>query len=84
MAAYAVELRNITKQFPLVLANDDVTFLVKKGEIHALVGENGAGKSTLVNILYGLLRPDSGTVTVKGEEVLFADPGSLCAGREGR
>jgi simple sugar transport system ATP-binding protein len=75
VAAYAVELRNITKQFPLVLANDDVTFLVKKGEIHALVGENGAGKSTLVNILYGMLRPDRGTLTVNGKEVHFADPG---------
>ena len=72
---YAVEMRDITKLFPLVLANDKVTLLVKKGEIHALVGENGAGKSTLVNILYGLLRPDSGTISVNGDEVLFSGPG---------
>jgi simple sugar transport system ATP-binding protein len=75
MAEFAVEMRNITKQFPLVLANDDVTFLVQKGEIHALVGENGAGKSTLMNILYGLLRPDSGTILFNGEEVSLSGPG---------
>lgn len=61
MADYAVDMRRITKKFPLVLANDDVNFKVRQGEIHALVGENGAGKSTLVNILYGMLRPDRGT-----------------------
>ena len=71
---YAVEMRNITKLFPLVLANDKVTFLVKKGEIHALVGENGAGKSTLVNILYGLFRPDTGSIRVNGEDVQFTGP----------
>jgi len=75
VATLAVELRNINKYFPLVVANDDVTFLVQKGEIHALVGENGAGKSTLVNILYGLLRPDSGTIAVNGQPAEFADPG---------
>ena len=64
MAENAVEMHNISKQFPLVLANDDVTFSVQKGEIHALVGENGAGKSTLMNILYGLLHSDSGTIAV--------------------
>jgi len=72
---YAVEMRNITKHFPLVIANDDVDFLVQKGEIHALVGENGAGKSTLMNILYGLLHPDSGTVAVKENPVQFSGPG---------
>ena len=55
MADFAVDMRHITKKFPLVLANDDVNFTVQQGAIHALVGENGAGKSTLVNILYGLL-----------------------------
>jgi ABC-type uncharacterized transport system ATPase subunit len=75
VAEFAVEMRNITKQFPLVLANDNVTFTVQKGEIHALVGENGAGKSTLMNILYGLLRPDSGTIALNGKEVDFSGPG---------
>lgn len=79
MAEFAVEMRNIIKQFPLVLANDDVTFLVKKGEVHALVGENGAGKSTLMNILYGLLRPDKGTIAVSGKPVHFAGPGDAIA-----
>ena len=75
MTEYAVEMRHITKKFPLVLANDHVDFRVKQGEIHALVGENGAGKSTLVNILYGLLRPDLGTVHINGQAVRFSDPG---------
>ena len=75
MAEYAVDMRHITKKFPLVLANDDVNFSVKQGEIHALVGENGAGKSTLVNILYGLLRPDRGTIRINGQDVQMTDPG---------
>ena len=74
MAEYAVEIHNLTKTFPLVIANDDVTFVVEKGEIHALVGENGAGKSTLMNILYGLLRPDSGSVAVNTKTVHFSGP----------
>lgn len=69
--ALAVEMVNITKTFPGVKANDGVTFTVREGEIHALVGENGAGKSTLMNILYGLIQPDSGTIRVKGREVQF-------------
>jgi general nucleoside transport system ATP-binding protein len=72
---YAVDMRHITKKFPLVLANDDVNFTVQQGEIHALVGENGAGKSTLVNILYGLLRPDKGTILISGQGVHLSDPG---------
>jgi ABC-type uncharacterized transport system ATPase subunit len=76
---YAVEIRNVTKAFPLVVANDDVTFLVEKGEIHALVGENGAGKSTLMNILYGLLKPDSGSIAINGEKVSFEGPGDAIA-----
>lgn len=75
MAEYAVDMRHITKKFPLVLANDDVNFTVQQGEIHALVGENGAGKSTLVNILYGLLRPDRGTLLINGQDVQLSDPG---------
>lgn len=79
MAEFAVEMRNITKQFPLVLANDDVTFTVRTGEIHALVGENGAGKSTLMNLLYGLLRPDSGSISIRGEARQFSGPGDAIA-----
>ena len=75
MADYAVDMRHITKKFPLVLANDDVNFTVQLGEIHALVGENGAGKSTLVNILYGLFRPDRGTILINGQDVQLSDPG---------
>jgi simple sugar transport system ATP-binding protein len=76
---YAVEMHHISKQFPLVLANDDVTFTVQQGEIHALVGENGAGKSTLMNILYGLLRSDSGTMSENGKTVQFSGPGDAIA-----
>ena len=62
-----LELRHITKQFPGVLANDDVNLRVAEGEILALLGENGAGKSTLMNILYGLYTPTSGEILVDGE-----------------
>jgi ABC-type uncharacterized transport system ATPase subunit len=74
VAEYAIEIHHATKAFPLVTANDDVTFLVEKGEIHALVGENGAGKSTLMNVLYGLLRPDSGSIRVNEKIVNFTGP----------
>jgi len=70
-----VDMRHITKKFPLVLANDDVNFNVPRGQIHALVGENGAGKSTLVNILYGLLQPDGGTLFINGQDVQLSGPG---------
>ena len=79
MVDYAVEMHHINKQFPLVIANDDVNFSVQKGEIHALVGENGAGKSTLMNILYGLFHADSGTITVKGKNVHFFGPADAIA-----
>ncbi|MGD9138370.1 MAG: ATP-binding cassette domain-containing protein, partial [Desulfobacterales bacterium] len=75
MSENAVDMRHITKKFPLVLAVDDVSFSVRQGEIHALVGENGAGKSTLVNILYGLLRPDRGAIRINGRETVLSDPG---------
>jgi ABC-type uncharacterized transport system ATPase subunit len=65
-SSLAVQMRQITKAFPGVLANDHVDFEVRKGEIHALVGENGAGKSTLMNILYGLIAADSGEILVDG------------------
>ncbi len=70
----AVELRDITKTWPGVRANDHVNFTVSKGEIHALVGENGAGKSTLMNILYGLIRPDSGEIKVNGQVARIQGP----------
>jgi simple sugar transport system ATP-binding protein len=70
----AVQMRQIVKQFPGVLANDQVDFEVRQGEIHALVGENGAGKSTLMNILYGLIKPDSGEIRIDGRPVILQGP----------
>jgi general nucleoside transport system ATP-binding protein len=72
--APAVELRGITKRFPGVVANRDVTFSVARGTVHAIVGENGAGKSTLMKILYGVLRADEGTVSIDGAEVSLRSP----------
>ena len=71
---YAIEMLHITKEFPGIKANDDVTIQLKKGEIHALLGENGAGKSTLMSILFGLYQPDSGTIKKDGKEVKITDP----------
>ncbi|QVK19427.1 ABC transporter ATP-binding protein [Mycoplasmatota bacterium] len=71
---YVIEMLNITKQFPGILANDNVTLKLKKGEIHALLGENGAGKSTLMSILFGLYQPDNGVIKVRGKEVRITDP----------
>lgn len=67
----AVKMTGITMRFPNVVANDNITFEVSEGEIHALVGENGAGKSTLMNILYGLYVPTEGSIEVKGREARF-------------
>lgn len=75
----AVELTGITKRFPGVVANHDIHLSVRKGTVHALVGENGAGKSTLMKILYGMQKPDEGTIAVDGEQVAFASPADAIA-----
>jgi simple sugar transport system ATP-binding protein len=69
-----LEMRNIVKRFPGVLANDHVNFDVAAGEVHALLGENGAGKSTLMRQLYGLYKPDEGQIVINGEPVIFHSP----------
>lgn len=71
---YVFEMKNITKTFPGIVANDNVTLQVKKGEIHALLGENGAGKSTLMSVLFGLYEPDEGNIIVRGENVKISSP----------
>lgn len=71
---YVIEMLNIRKQFGNFVANDNITLQVKKGEIHALLGENGAGKSTLMNVLFGLYQPDGGEIRIKGKPVKITDP----------
>ncbi|MFF5446099.1 ABC transporter ATP-binding protein [Streptomyces sp. NPDC012888] len=75
----AVELHGITKRFPGVVANKDIAITVRKGTVHALIGENGAGKSTLMKILYGMQKPDEGTIAIDGEQVSFNSPGEAIA-----
>ncbi|MFG2128050.1 ABC transporter ATP-binding protein [Streptomyces sp. NPDC048751] len=75
----AVELAGITKRFPGVVANHDIHLTVRKGTVHALVGENGAGKSTLMKILYGMQKPDEGTIAVAGNQVSFSSPADAIA-----
>jgi simple sugar transport system ATP-binding protein len=72
--AMAVELRGITKTFPGVVANSDVNLAVRRGTVHAIVGENGAGKSTLMKTLYGMHKPDAGEILVDGEQVVMHSP----------
>ena len=69
-----IRMEHITKRFPGVTANADVSIGFAKGEIHALLGENGAGKSTLMNMLYGLLKPDEGQITMDGKPVRIGGP----------
>lgn len=71
---YVVEMINIYKEFPGIVANDNITLNLRKGEIHALLGENGAGKSTLMSILFGMYQPDSGIIRVFGKEVSISNP----------
>ncbi len=71
---YAIEMQNITKTFPGIIANDNVTLQLRKGEIHALLGENGAGKSTLMSVLFGLYQPDSGVIKKDGKTVDIKNP----------
>ncbi len=78
-AQYAIEMTDITKSFPGVVANDKVTLQVLENEVHAILGENGAGKSTLMSILFGLYQADSGTVRIHGKEVKINDPNHATA-----
>jgi general nucleoside transport system ATP-binding protein len=71
---YVIEMLGIRKEFPGIVANDNITLQVKKGEIHALLGENGAGKSTLMNVLFGLYQPEKGEIRVKGKPVNITNP----------
>lgn len=71
---YEIEMIGICKSFPGIKANDNITIKVAKGEIHALLGENGAGKSTLMNILFGLVKPDSGRIRIRGKDVVIRSP----------
>src|SRR5437588_8158955 len=72
--ALAVEMQQLDKAFPGVVANHQVDFSARWGEVHALLGENGAGKTTLMSILAGLYRPDAGTIRIDGETVVFHSP----------
>lgn len=72
--AYAIEMLNITKKFPGIIANDNISLQLKKGEIHALLGENGAGKSTLMSVLFGLYQPEEGIIKKDGKEVKIQNP----------
>ena len=74
MENYIIEMLNIRKEFPGIVANDDITLQLKKGEIHALLGENGAGKSTLMSVLFGLYQPEKGEIRKNGVKVEINNP----------
>ena len=76
---YVIEMLHITKEFPGIKANDDITLQLRKGEIHALLGENGAGKSTLMSVLFGLYQPESGVIKKDGKEVQINNPNDATA-----
>ena len=76
---YVIEMLNITKEFPGIKANDDVTLQLRRGEIHALLGENGAGKSTLMSVLFGLYQPESGIIKKDGQVVQINNPNDATA-----
>ena len=83
MTTPLLEMHNITKRFPGVLANDNVSFDVLPGEVHTLLGENGAGKSTLMKILFGLYLPDEGEILLRGETAAISSPTSAIEQRVG-
>ena len=77
--SYVIEMLNIRKEFPGIVANDDITLQLKRGEIHALLGENGAGKSTLMSVLFGLYQPEQGVIKKNGEVVTIQNPNDATA-----
>ncbi len=79
MSEYIIEMNHIRKEFPGIVANDDITLQLKKGEIHALLGENGAGKSTLMSVLFGLYQPEAGEIRKNGQVVKIDDPNDATA-----
>ena len=76
---YVIEMLHITKEFPGIKANDDITLQLRRGEIHALLGENGAGKSTLMSVLFGLYQPEQGVIKKDGVEVSIRNPNDATA-----
>ena len=74
-----IEMLHITKEFPGIIANDDITLQLRKGEIHALLGENGAGKSTLMSVLFGLYQPEAGEIRKNGQVVKINNPNDATA-----
>ena len=79
MSEYIIEMLNIRKEFPGIVANDDITLQLRRGEIHALLGENGAGKSTLMSVLFGLYQPEAGVIKKNGEVVKIDNPNDATA-----